>query len=102
MNRYHPNISLPIGLNSSNILGTKIYRDNNEIKRVACHKEMKLPFYWTSAVPKYYKKNFIIGDLHRFKNLSSNFVTEVRIIRNKYIKAGYPFRYINSVIDRFI
>ena len=50
---------------------------------------------------KHYKKNVIIGDLHRVKNLSSDFEQEVRIIRNKYIKAGYPFRFINSVIDGF-
>ena len=62
---------------------------------------MKLTFHWTSPVPINYKKNVIIGDLHNVKNLSSNFEQEVRIIRNKYIKAGYSFRFINSVIDGF-
>ena len=62
---------------------------------------MKLPFHWTSPVPINYKKNVIIGDLHNVKNLSSNFEQEVRIIRNKYIKSGYSFRFINSVIDGF-
>ena len=66
------------------------------------HKEMKLPFHWTSAVPKHYKKNVIIGDLHRVKTLSSNLEQEVRIIRNKYIKSGYRLHFINSVIDSFI
>ena len=78
------------------------YRDNNEIKCFAYHKEMKLSFHWRSAVPKHYKKNVIIGNLHCVKNLSFNFEQEVRIIRNKYIKAGYPFHFINSVIDSFI
>ena len=59
---------------------------------------MKLPFHWTSAVPKHHK-NVIIGDLHCVNNLSSNFEQEVGIIRNKYIKAGNPF--INSIIDGF-
>ena len=63
---------------------------------------MKLPFHWTSAVPKHCKKNVIIGDLHRVKTLSSNLEQEVRIIRNKYIKAGYRLHFINSVIDSFI
>ena len=63
---------------------------------------MKLPFHWTSVVSKHYKKNVIIGDLHRVKNLSSDFEQEVKITRNKYIKAGYRFRFINSVIDSFI
>ena len=50
---------------------------------------------------KTHKKNVIIGDLHRVKNLSSNFEHEVRIIRDKYIKAGCPFCFINSIIDGF-
>ena len=62
---------------------------------------MKSPFHWASAVPKHSKKNVIVGDLHRIKNLSSNFEEEVRILRNKYIKAGYPFCFIDSVIDGF-
>ena len=101
MNKYHPNINVTVEVNSSKFLDTKIYRDNNEIKSIAYHKETKLPSQWTSAVPKHFKKNVSIGDLHRVKNLSSNFEQEVRI-RNKYIKAGYPFHFINSVIASFI
>ena len=101
MNKYHPNINLTVEVNPSKFLDTKIHRDNNEIKCFTYHKEMKLPFHWTSAVPKHYKKNVIIGDLHRVNNLSSNFEQEVGIIRNKYIKAGYPFRFINSITDGF-
>ena len=63
---------------------------------------MKLSFHWTFPVLTHFKKNAIIEDLHRVKNLSSNFEQEVRMIRNKYIKAGYPFHFINSVIDSFI
>ena len=62
---------------------------------------MKLPFHWTSAVPKHCKNNVIIGDLHRVKNLSSNFEQDERIIRDRYIKAGYPFCFINSIIEDF-
>ena len=43
--------------------------DNNEIKCIAFHKEMKLPFHWTSTVPKRYKKNVFIGALHCFNSL---------------------------------
>ena len=101
MNKYRPNKNFTVEVNPSKFLDTKIYRDSNEIKCVAYHKEMKLPFHWTSAVPKHYEKNVIIGDLHHVKNLSSNFEQEVRIKRNKYVKAGYPFHFINSVIDSF-
>ena len=101
MNKYHPNINFTAEVNPSKFLDTKIYRDNNEIKCIGYHKETKLPSQWTSAVPKHCKKNVSIGDLHRVKNLSSNVEQEVRI-RNKYIKAGYPFHFINSVIASFI
>ena len=101
MNKYHPNKNLTVEVNASNFLDTKNYRDNNEIKYFAYHKKMKLPFHWTSAIPKHYKKNVIIGDLHRVKNFSSTLEQEVRIIRDKCIKAGYPFPFINSIIDVF-
>ena len=102
MNKYHPNINLTVEVSPSNFLDRKIYRDNDELKCAAYHKEMKLLFHWTSAVKKHYKKNFIIGDLHRVKILSSNFEQEVRIIRKNYNEAVYSFRFINSAIDSFI
>ena len=46
-------------------------------------------------------KNVIIGDLHRVKILISNFEQDGGIIRNKYTKTGYPFCFINSLIDGF-
>lgn len=91
-----------IEVNPSRILDTKIPRDYKEIKSSpAYHKKMKLPFYWTSVVPNHYKENVIIGDLHRVKNLSSNLEQEVSIIKEKCIKAGCPFCFINSVINGF-
>ena len=41
----------------------------------------------------------VTGDLHRVKSRSSNFKQELRIAKDNYIKAGYPFRYINSIIE---
>ena len=43
----------------------------------------------------------LLLELHRVKNLSANFEQEVGIIGDEYIKARYPFRFINSVIDGF-
>ena len=62
MNKWHPNINLTVEVNSSKFVDTKMYRDKNEIKCVAYHKEM--PFHWMSAVPEHYKKNVISADLH--------------------------------------
>ena len=64
-------------------------------------KETKLPFHWSSAVPKKYKRNVINGELHRAKKISSNFELEKRRILTKFKTAGYPIRFINSVIRSF-
>ena len=60
-----------------------------------------MPFHWTSTVPKIYKRNIIIGELYRSKRISSDFNEEVKRIRLKFIKAGYPFKFIESVIRNF-
>ena len=65
------------------------------------HQEIKLLFHWLSAVPKYKKKNVVIGDLTSFKNLSFNFEQKVKIMKAEYIKAGYLFCFINAVNDDY-
>ena len=101
INKYDTNINLTFEVNSSKFPDTKTYGDNTAIKCFAYYKEMKLSFHQTSPIPNHYKQEDAIGELHCVKNLSSNFEQEVTIIRDKHIKAGYLFRFINSVIDRF-
>ena len=101
INKYYLNINITIEVNTSNFLDTKNYCDNNKTMCFEHHKKMKLLFRWTSAVPKRYQKNVIMGDLHRASNLSSNFRQEVWIIRGKYIKTGFSFCFINSITDTF-
>ena len=86
MSKYHSNLNLTVEINLSKFLDTKIHLDNNEIKCFAYCKEMKLPFHWASAVPKHYKKNIIIGDLHRvnlrtesYKNNPKNNLLHVEV-----------------------
>ena len=81
MNSYHLNINLTIGINPS-----KIARNNNEIKCFSQHKNNKLPFHWKSAVPRNYKKNVIVGDLHRANKISCDLEKEISIIKAKYLK----------------
>ena len=69
MNKYRPNINLTVEVNPSKFLDTKIHRDDNEIKCFTYHKEIKLPLHWTFDVPKYHKKNAIIGDLIALRTL---------------------------------
>ena len=59
-------------------------------------KENKQPIHWNSAVPKSYKQNIIIGDVHLAKIISCDFDYK---INSKYIKAGYPLRFVTSLIN---
>ena len=55
----------------------------------------------TQKTPVRYKRNAIIGDLTRAKRISSSFDSEVHIIRNKFVTAGFPSRFVDSVIKNF-
>ena len=72
MNCYHTNINLTTEINPSKFLDTKVARNKNEIKCFSHHKDNKLPFHWNSAVTRNYKKNVIVGDLHRANKISSD------------------------------
>ena len=61
----------------------------------------KLPVHWTSKISVRYKSNAIIGELHRAKKIASNFDIDIKPIVNKYTAAGFPSRFIRSIIDNF-
>ena len=63
-----------------------------------CWKKTKLPTPWKSNIPKRYKRNTIKAELFRAKCVSSNFANKVTLVRNKFKSAGYPMRFVNSVI----
>ena len=63
-------------------------------------KKTKLPTPWTCNIPKRYKQNAIETELYQAKCISSNFTNEVTLIRNKFKSAGYPMRFVNSVIHK--
>ena len=64
-------------------------------------KPNKIPVFWSSKVPKRYKRNAINGELHRAKRISSDFEQEVTRIRKKFMDVGFPQRYVDSVIRDF-
>ena len=64
-------------------------------------KPNKLPTHWSSKVPKRYKRNAINSDLNRSHRISMNFTAEKEIIRDKFNNAGFPVRFIESVIEQF-
>ena len=61
----------------------------------------KLPVHWTSKIPVRYKRNTVIGELHRAKKTASNFDIEIKRIVNKYTAAGFPSRFVHFIIDHF-
>ena len=56
---------------------------------------------WTSNIPERYKRNSLKTKLYRAKQISSNFTSEVTVVRNKFESAGYPKRFVNSIIREF-
>ena len=97
LNNYHPNIKLAIEVNPSKFLDTKIMIKNGIIETSLVVKESKIPNDWSSAAPKRYKRNAILGDLHKVHQISSNFELEKQRIKKKYlsVKFFYSF-YFNS------
>ena len=52
-------------------------------------------------MPRNYKKNVKVGDLHHANKISPDLEKEISIIKAKYLKAGYPNRFIDSIINYF-
>ena len=102
LNNYHPNINLTVEVNPKRFLDTEIISNGNCFETKVFHKDTKLATHWSSAVPKRYKRNSILGDLHRAEAISSYFIDEVEYIRKKYKKAGYLHRFIEHVINSFM
>ena len=70
---------------------------HNGMKKTEFHhmKKTKLPTSRTSNIPKSYKWNTIKAEFYRAKPISSNFINEVTLIRNKIISAGQPMHLVH-------
>ena len=69
--------------------------------KTSVYRNKKLPTHWSSKIPKKIKRNIIRNDLHRAKVISTVFEDELTAIREKYKNAGYPSRFVESVIRIF-
>ena len=90
---------MTIEVNSSKFLDTEIMIKNSIIETSVAVKESKIPNYWSSAVPKKYKRNAILGDLHRAHKISSNFELEKKRIKKKYLSVNIPYNFIQSTFN---
>ena len=101
LNSYNPNIRCTIVVNPPHFLDTNIQHENGEVLTSVHVKENCIPVFWSSKVPKRYKRNAINGDLHRAAKIASDFDAEVRRIKEKYKNVGFPLRFIEAVIRDF-
>ena len=103
MSSYHPKIKFTVELIPEKFLDTRLLINKNSglIETKVYRKPHKLPLHWFSKTPIRYKRNAIIGDLHRSKKISSHFPDEVEFIRKKYLSAGFPYRFVDSTIHNF-
>ena len=53
-----------------------------------------------SKVPKHYKGNTILGELHRAKKIASNFQKEAENTKGKFSKASFRRKFINCVVTQ--
>jgi hypothetical protein len=75
--------------------------DNPTFSIRVFHKPNKYPMHWSSQTPRRYKRNAIFCELHRAIMISDNFEEEVKLIRQRYVQAGFPYAFINDVIKNF-
>ena len=101
LNSYHPNINLTLDNNPEYFLDTVVSTENGDIKTSVHVKDNKYPVFWSSKVPKRYKRNAINGELHRASKIASNFQAEVERIKRKFQDVGYPIKFIESVLRDF-
>ena len=101
LNNYYPNLKLTIEVNPSKFLDTEIVIKNGIIETSAVAKESTITNHWSSVVPKMYKRNAILGDLHRARKISSNFELEKQRIKKKYLNVNFPYNFIQSTFNSY-
>jgi hypothetical protein len=100
LNSYHPKIKFTVEKNLNKFLDSKLELVDGKYK-TSVSRNRKIPTHWTTKIPKKLKRNIITNDLHRAKKISSDFKEEIKVIKEKYNKADYPPRFVDSVIKSF-
>ena len=72
--------------------------DDGSITTEVYRKPTKLPVTWNSEISKRYKRNTTNTELHRAWKIASHFDQEIVHIKSKFISAGFPIRFIESVV----
>ena len=82
-------MKLTLEVNPSKSLDTEIMIKNVIIETFVVVKESKIPNHWSSAVPKKYKRDAILEDLHKTHGISSNFELGKQCIKKKYLSINF-------------
>ena len=82
-------MKLTLEVNPSKSLDTEIMIKNVIIETSVVVKESKIPNHWSSAVPKKYKRDAILGDFHKAHGISSNFELENQCVKKKYLSINF-------------
>ena len=90
---------MTIEVNPSKLLDTKTMIKNGIIETSVAAKESEIPNHWSSAVPKKYKRNAILGDLHKAHKISSNSKLEKQCIKKKYFSINFPYNFNQSTFN---
>ena len=102
LNNYHPNLKLTAEANPKEFLDISIISADGIISTKVFTKKNKLPTPHDHPIPqKSYKRNAITGELHRASKIASSFDKEILRIKMKFLSAGFPIRFINSVVEDF-
>ena len=101
LNSNHLKTKYTVEVKPETFLDTKIVYSNDVITTEVKRNEGKLPVHWSSKVPKRYKRNAIISDLNRATRTASFPADEIPKIKQKFLNADYPGRFINIVINKF-
>ncbi|XP_078365461.1 uncharacterized protein LOC144649756 [Oculina patagonica] len=101
LNSYHPNIKFTVEENPGHFLDTSFNHHEGNFTTSVYQKPGKLQVHWKSAIPERWKRNTILGALHRAKRIATNWQAEVKVIKHSFIKAGYPTKLVNEVIRDF-
>ena len=102
LNNYHPNIKFTCEENPDHFLDTAFHNQNGTFNCKVYRKPGKLPIHWKSQTPKKWKRNCIIGALHRAKRISTNFYQEIKVIEQTFQRAGYPKRFVSATVNNFL
>ena len=98
---FDPKLRFTVEETPEHFLDTNIDARDPIIVTSVHRKKGKLPNHWSSSEPKRYKRNAILCDLHRAFKISSDFEAEVASIKKKFTSAGFPKRFVDSVVNQF-